>query len=107
MKSLFKYLLDFFYDNQISVCFAHIQSYRGCLTNRSSLQNFFTTPIQIYAYTMLRSVGYVVEQKLSQNSFCKELRRLTGDDDDKFYRLCLYLFRRATEYHFLNVSKEF
>jgi hypothetical protein len=56
---------------------------------------------------MLRNVGYSVEQKLfQQNSICDRLRKLANNDDDKFYRLCLYLFRRSTEYHFLNVSYE-
>jgi hypothetical protein len=56
---------------------------------------------------MLRNVGYSVEQKLfQQNSICDKLRKLANNDDDKFYRLCLYLFRRSTEYHFLNVSHE-
>jgi hypothetical protein len=107
VKFLFKYLLDFFYNNQISVCFASIKSNRGCLTNHLSISNLFPTPIQIYAFTMLRNVGYSVEQKLfQQNSICDRLRKLANNDDDKFYRLCLYLFRRSTEYHFLNVSHE-
>lgn len=105
VESLFKHLLDFFYTNQITVCFASIKSSAGCLAIRPSLSNVFKSPIQIYAFTMLRSVGYSAEQKLSQhNSICEVLRRLAHDDDDKFYRLCLYLFRRFTEYHFLHVS---
>jgi hypothetical protein len=54
---------------------------------------------------MLRNVGYSVEQKIhQQKSFRTSLLELANNDDDKFYRLCLYLFRRSTEYHFLNVS---
>jgi hypothetical protein len=105
VKLLFKHLLDFFYTNQIAVCFASIKSHRGCLTNPPPLSNILT-PIQIYAYTMLRNVGYSVEQKLSQKPFYEILRKLANNNDDKFYRLCLYLFRRSTEYHFLNVSYE-
>ncbi len=105
MKLLFKYLIDFFYTNQITVCFASIKSYRGCLINPSLLSNTFTSSMQIYAFTMLRNVGYSVEQKLFQyKHIYEELRELTNNDDDKFYRLCLYLFRRSSEYHFLNVS---
>jgi hypothetical protein len=105
VKLLFKYLLDFFYTNQIAVCFASIKSNPGCLTNLPALARVFTTPIQIYAFTMLRTVGYSVEQKIhQQNSFRTSLCKLADNDDDKFYRLCLYLFRRSTEYHFLNVS---
>jgi hypothetical protein len=105
VKLLFKYLLDFFYANQIAVCFASIKSYRGCLTNISTLSQVFKTSIQIYAFTMLRNVGYLVEQKINQQkSIREELIRLSKNDDDKFYRLCLYLFRRSTENHFLNVS---
>lgn len=104
MKLLFKYLLDFFYTNQISVCFAYIKSIRGCIPNLPLISNMITTPIQLYAFTMLRKVGYSVEQKLSQKPIGDALIRLCKKDDDKFYRLCLYLFRRSTEYHFLNVS---
>jgi hypothetical protein len=105
VKSLFKYLLDFFYTNQIAVCFAKITSCKGCIPNSPSLTRIFKNPIQIYAFTMLRNVGYSVEQKISlQKAICESLRTLAGDDDDKFYRLCLSLFRRSTEYHFLNVS---
>ena len=105
VKYLFKYLLDFFYTNQIAVCFGFIKTCRGCLTNISSLSTLFKTPLQIYAFKMLNNVGYSIEQKISQQKTIRqELLKLSDNDDDKFYRLCLYLFRRATEYHFLNVS---
>ncbi|CAF3871031.1 unnamed protein product [Rotaria sp. Silwood2] len=106
VKLLFKHLLDFFYSNQIVVCFASIKSFRGCLTNISLLK-FFKTPIQTYAFTMLKNVGYSIEQKLSQQkNICELLLKLSENDDDKFYRLCLYLFRRSTEYHFINLENE-
>ena len=106
VKRTFKNLLDFFYTNQIAVCFAWIKPNLGCLSNRPSLSEKFTRPIQIYAFTMLRNVAYSVEQKLSQyKSISETLLRLSGNDDDVFYRLCLYLFRRSSEYRFLNVSK--
>lgn len=104
VKQLFKYLLDFFYTNQISVCFGFIKSARGCLPNLPLISNMLTTPIQIYAFTMLRHVGYSVEQKLSKLKFGEQLIKYSKNDDDKFYRLCLYLYRRSTEYRFLNVS---
>lgn len=104
VKTLFQSLLDFFYSNQISVCFGSIKSTRGCLTNIPSLLRPFQTPIQIYAFTMLKNVGYAVEQKISQHrQICQSLLAMSDNNDDKFYRICLYLFRRATEYHFLNV----
>jgi hypothetical protein len=104
VKELFQYLIDFFYNNQISVCFATIQCQRGSPTNVRSLSSMFTSPVQSYAFAMLRNVGYCVEQKLSQQkSISALLLQCAKNDDDKFYRLCLYLFRRATEYHFLNV----
>ena len=105
VKLLFKYLLDFFYTNQIAVCFAPIKSHKGCIPNISLLTRVFKTPFQIYAFTMLRNVGYLVEQKICQNKrICELLLNSADNDDDKFYRLCLFLFRRATEYHFINVS---
>ncbi|CAF1932270.1 unnamed protein product [Rotaria magnacalcarata] len=107
VKLLFKYLVDFFYSNQISVCFASIKSDRGCLTNIPALSKLFKTPIQIYAFTMLKNVGYSIEQKIYQQKiFCQSLLQISDNDDDKFYRLCLYLFRRASEYHFLNLENE-
>ncbi len=107
VKLLFKYLLDFFYANQISVGFAMIKCRRGYLTNIPSLSNLFTSSIQLYAFSMLRNVGYSIEQKISQQkSIRQSLLKLADNDDDKFYRLCLYLFRRASEYHFLNVSNQ-
>ena len=107
IKLLFKHLLDFFYANQISVCFGRIQSRRGCLTNIPALLRNCSTPMQIYALTMLRNARYLVEQKLfAQKDFLQRLLSLTSGDDDKFYRLCLYLFRRSIEYHFLDVSHQ-
>ncbi|CAF0899767.1 unnamed protein product [Rotaria sordida] len=107
VKILFKHLLDFFYSNQIIVCFASIKSYRGCLTNIPALLKTFQTSIQIYAFTMFKNVGYSIEQKISQQKTIRQsLLHLSNNDDDKFYRLCLYLFRRSTEYHFLNLENE-
>ncbi|UJR25524.1 hypothetical protein I4U23_006870 [Adineta vaga] len=107
IKALFKYFLDFFYDNQISVCFAPIETHRGCLTNLSHLTKHFTNSIQRYAFSMLRNVGYCIELKLSKGTTISDLLlNLAGNDDDKFYRLCLYLFRRSTEFHFLNLEHE-
>ena len=108
VQRLFKSFLNLFYANQIAVCFAQIKPCRGCIGHpRSSFENL-TRPVQIYAFTMLRNVGYSVEQKLYQNqSICEKLLQLAAGDDDVFYRLCLYLFRRSKEYHFLNVSNVF
>ncbi|CAF3348810.1 unnamed protein product [Rotaria sp. Silwood1] len=107
VKLLFKHLLDFFYSNQIVVCFASIKPCRGCLTNIPALLKIFKTPIQIYAFTMLKNVGYSIEQKISERKQIRELLlELSNNDDDKFYRLCLYLFRRSTEYHFLKLENE-
>ena len=56
---------------------------------------------------MLRHVGYSVIQKLNeQNGFYDLLIDLAGQDDDKWYRLCLSVVRRASEYRFLDVSPE-
>lgn len=57
---------------------------------------------------MLRNVGYSVEFKIYENfqRFHELLIQLSGQDrdsDDRFYRLCLYLYRRSSEYHFLDV----
>ena len=73
--------------------------------NLSCSSHKITTPIQTYAFTMLKNVGYSVEQKISQQKQIRGLLiHLSDNDDDKFYRLCLYLFRRSTEYHFLDVG---
>ena len=107
MKLLFKYLLDFFYFNQIQVCFGFIQCVKGCLAYPPILPESFKNSVQFYAVTMLRNVGYLVEQKLwEQKGFFQTLIEMAKDDNDKLYRLCLYLVRRATEYHFFNVSCE-
>ncbi|CAF0936913.1 unnamed protein product [Adineta ricciae] len=107
VKELFKYFLDFFYSNQISVCFAYIKHHLGCLTNLPHLSDQLTDPIQLYAFSMLRNVGYRTEQKLSDlRTLQTSLLNLAGNDNDKFYRLCLYLFRRATEFHFLDLKYE-
>lgn len=41
IKLLFRHLIDFFYSNQISVCFASIRSELGCLTNIPALSKNF------------------------------------------------------------------
>jgi hypothetical protein len=90
------------------VCFGSIENRRGCLINTHPFSTSLSTPIQMYAFTMLRNVGYLVEQKIfMEKDFLLRLLNLAAsgsEPDDKFYGLCLYLFRRATEYHFLKVS---
>ena len=109
IKCLFKRFIDFFYSNQIIVCFGSIRIYPGEQIDYPSLTSTLATSIQTYALNMLAKVGYGIEHKLftAGRSFVDRLLRSTSTDehpDDKFYRLCLYLFRRSTEFHFLSVS---
>lgn len=107
IKHLFKYLIDFFYFNQIQVCFGRIECRRGPPVFRPSLPEAYKNPVQFYAVTMLRNVGYSVEQKLREKKdFYQSLINLCQSDINKLYRLCLYLVRRASEYRFLDVSQQ-
>ena len=105
IKRLFKSFLDFFYFNQIHVCFGSIETIRGPIICTLPSNISSRNSIQIYAVIMLRHVGYSVIQKLHEDeTFYDLLIEMAGQDNDKWYRLCLYVVRRASEYRFLHVS---
>lgn len=104
IRLAFREFLAFFYRHKIQICFA------GSI-GESSLEKihidwnktFFNSFIKSYSWKMLLSLGHRFQQQVEQE-FVDYLR--TIDDDDSFYQLALYVWRRAKEYHFLNVNAE-
>ncbi|CAF0883936.1 unnamed protein product [Adineta ricciae] len=117
IKYLFTKFLEFFDKNHIHVSFGSITSKAMNLNQVLSIRyHVFPTFIKSYSWTMLHNIGFRV---LVQLYTCKEFVRQLKDystlrydketdweADDRFYRLCLYLHRRTSEYFFLDLDEE-
>ncbi|CAF0930753.1 unnamed protein product [Adineta ricciae] len=117
IKHLFKRFLDFFDKTNIRVSFGSITSKAMNLNHVLSIRyHVFPTFIKSYSWTMLHNIGFRV---LVQLCTCKEFLQQLKDystfryenetdweADDRFYRLCLYLHRRTSEYFFLDLNEE-
>ncbi len=117
IREIFKNLLDFFYKNRIHVCFGPVSQKIASLTRLSSLDDHrFPTFIQSYSWAMLCNIGFRLQVQLYRSktfidrlhdfSKSKYDEERTSDIDDRFYRLCLYLHRRSSEYFFLDLDEE-
>jgi len=117
IRGIFKHLLDFFYKNRIHVCFGPIYQRVAAVEQLNTLNNqIFPTFIQSYSWTMLCSIGFRLQMQLIlSKTFIKRLHEYSelinrdetpSDIDDRFYRLCLYLHRRSSEYFFLDLDQE-
>ncbi|CAF4280883.1 unnamed protein product [Rotaria sp. Silwood2] len=117
IRETFRTFFDFFNNNRIHVCFGPIKSRKVSLEQLSSLNGHrFSTFIQSYSWAMLRNIGFRVQIQLnSAKDFVNHLQEYSGlknnetnssEIDDRFYRLCLYLHRRSSEYFFLDLDKE-
>jgi hypothetical protein len=117
IQEIFKNLLDFFYKNRIHVCFGPIYQKIASLDQLDTLNNHtFRTFIQSYSWAMLCSIGFRLQMQLyTSKTFIGQLHAYSesryfeekpSEIDDRFYRLCLYLHRRSSEYFFLDLDQE-
>lgn len=117
IRELFRLLLSFFYRNRIQVCFGSVTTSSVFLDRLYSLHNnTFPTFTQMYSWSMLLSISFRVQAQLYQCKHFLELlqgyskpryeEQTNAEVDDRFYRLCLYLHRRSSEYIFLDLDQE-
>ncbi len=117
IRGVFKHLLDFFYKNRIHVCFGPIYQRLASAEQLNTLKNQnFPSFIQSYSWAMLCSISFRVQMQLIlSRKFVQRLHNYTevqfpnerySDINDRFYRLCLYLHRRSSEYFFLDFDEE-
>ncbi|CAF1667308.1 unnamed protein product, partial [Didymodactylos carnosus] len=108
-----KQFLDFFYENSINVCFGSI-AYRRVTSSTNIYYHRFSTFVQQYSWLMLINVGFRLEQQIKlSKTFIEDLKHIANDKnysddflDDRFYRICIYLWRRSSEYFFLGKSSK-
>ncbi|CAF1473862.1 unnamed protein product [Rotaria sordida] len=117
IRKIFRTFLDFFYNNRIRVCFGSVGSRNVSLGQLSSLKGQrFSTFTQSYSWAMLCNIGFRAQIQLNltkkfinclhEYSGLKFDEKYSSDIDNRFYRLCLYLHRRLSEYFFLDLDKE-
>ncbi|CAF3706902.1 unnamed protein product [Rotaria sp. Silwood1] len=117
IREIFKNFFDFFNENRIHVCFGPIFSRNISLEQLSTLKaHRFSTFTQSYSWAMLCNIGFRAQIQLNlTKKFINQLREYSNlmydekdslEIDDRFYRLCLYLHRRSSEYFFLDLDKE-
>ncbi|CAF0935981.1 unnamed protein product, partial [Didymodactylos carnosus] len=106
IKEAYKQLLDYFYRHKITVCYGSVNYSTGADLNTYSWykQLNFQTFIQNYCWSMLLSIGYRFEQRIVKE-FLDEFKKITNDD--QFYQISIHMWRRAKEYHFINLQEEF
>ena len=117
IRELFRLLLSFFYRNRIQVCFGPATTKSVFLDRLYSLYyNTFPTFTQMYSWSMLLSISFRLQVQLYHSKDFVGLlqdyskpryeEKNDADVDDRFYRLCLYLHRRSSEYIFLDLDQE-
>jgi len=119
IREIFQNLIKFFDKNRIHICFARIKSHEISLEEILSLNAInFQSFVRNFSWTMLQQMNFRVQVQICR--FSSELKKklekyenerfpeeTSEQIDDRFYRLCLYLHRRASEYIFLNLNDEF
>lgn len=99
--------LQFFERNRIQDCFGFIQSVPPkrdvCLLISDLMKNENLSFIKQYCWQMLLSIGYRFQQRLTQG-FLHHLNLI--EDDDEFYQTALHIWRRSSEYYFLDLLNE-
>ena len=104
IRVAFREFLAFFYRHRIQICFAGSitdVSYQICRPRME--RPIFDSFIKNYSWKMLLSLGHRFQQRL-QPEFIDYLRTIKSND--RFYQLALHIWRRAKEYHFLNIDDE-
>ena len=117
VRELFRLLLNFFYRNRVHVCFGSASTSSVYLDRLNALDHhIFPTFTQAYSWSMLLNISFRLQVQLYRSKdfvsvlqeYSKPKYEETSDSevDDRFYRLCLYLHRRSSEYIFLDPDRE-
>ncbi|CAF0754772.1 unnamed protein product [Adineta steineri] len=103
IRVAFREFLAFFYRHRIQICFAG--SITEYIKPRSDYveRPIFNSFIKNYSWQMLLSIGYLFQQRVTQQ-FIDYLK--TVEIDNIFYQITLHMWRRAKEYHFLDIDGE-
>ncbi|CAF0900169.1 unnamed protein product [Adineta ricciae] len=103
IRVAFREFLAFFYRHRIQICFAglitEVPKARAPRIERPIFNSF----IKNYSWQMLLSIGYRFQQRATQK-FIDYLK--TVNTDNEFYQIAIYVWRRAKEYHFLDIDEE-
>ncbi|UJR21373.1 hypothetical protein I4U23_024465 [Adineta vaga] len=99
--------VEFFQRNHINDCFGIIESIPSTksysLMILSFMENKTISFIKQYCWQMLFSIGYRFQQRIT-NEFIQRMSLIENDDD--FYQTSLHLWRRSSEYYFINLRAE-
>ncbi|UJR28069.1 hypothetical protein I4U23_009325 [Adineta vaga] len=107
LNSCYTQFIEFFHRNHISDCFGIILSIPSNV-DYSVITSLFksngtTSFIKQYCWQMLMSIGYRFQQRLTTR-FIQQMNLI--DDDDEFYQTSLHIWRRSSEYYFINLLDE-
>ncbi|CAF1684220.1 unnamed protein product [Rotaria magnacalcarata] len=107
LNSCYTQFIDFFHRNYIYDCFGIITSIPSSI-DFSSISSLFmsketTSFIKQYCWQMLMSIGYRFQQRLTTD-FIQQMNSI--GDDDEFYQTSLHIWRRSSEYYFIDLLGE-
>jgi hypothetical protein len=98
---------EFFARNHINDCFGIIRSIPSTKDMSEIISLFMNDEnmsfIKQYCWQMLISIGYRFQQRLTEG-FRQHLNLI--EDDDEFYQTSLHLWRRSSEYYFIDLLAE-
>ncbi|CAF0932173.1 unnamed protein product [Rotaria sp. Silwood1] len=107
LNSCYTQFIEFFHRNHIYDCFGIIISIPSAI-DFSSITSLFmlnetTSFIKQYCWQMLMSIGYRFQQRLTTD-FIQQMNLI--NDDDEFYQTSLHIWRRSSEYYFIDLLGE-
>ncbi|CAF1018924.1 unnamed protein product [Adineta steineri] len=107
LKDCYTSFIEFFHRNHINDCFGNITSVTSTKDYIPTLSSFMNNEtmsfIQQYCWQMLLSIGYRFQQRLTEG-FIRHMNLIK--DDDEFYQTSLHIWRRSSEYYFIDLLAE-
>ncbi|CAF0755386.1 unnamed protein product [Adineta steineri] len=109
LNSCYTQFIEFFHRNHIHDCFGIILSIPSTvdfalITSLFNSSNGSSSSfIKQYCWQMLMSIGYRFQQRLTTD-FIQQMKSI--DDDDEFYQTSLHIWRRSSEYYFIDLLAE-
>ncbi|CAF3409422.1 unnamed protein product [Rotaria sp. Silwood1] len=107
LKYCYTQFQEFFHRNHINDCFGIIKSIPSTkdfsLIISSFMINETMSFIKQYCWQMLLSIGYRFQQRLTED-FIQRMNLI--EDDDEFYQTSLHIWRRSSEYYFIDLLDE-
>lgn len=108
LKNLFHLMIQFYNQNRIQIIFSHIGSGKIHIERMDKFENkTFTGFLKNYAWRMFWLMNFRVQVKIYSSRGIEDFfTRFETEDDEKFYRFFLYLYRRMSEKYFLSLDNE-